>query len=301
MLSTDSGGRASPPTGRVVRVLDFMSRHPQGRFGVSDLARRVDLSKPTCLGIVTTLTESGYLIRDGRDKTYRLGPALITLGHRAQESMRVNPAAREELRRLSVCFATTAALSAVVDDRITLLELVAPQGARVGVEVGQSYPFAPPVGLMFVLWDDEAVVSWLAKEPTIPLRTDTERLHRVISECRADGYLVERLTPGGQRLYALMAGMSNSLPDELRALLGEIVSDIGERVYLHSETSGTHQRHDISVISAPVYDHHQRQAMVASLQIGRPLTDPEIAERARGLVAAADTLTAQLGGVKPAR
>ena len=65
---------------------------------MSDLARRVDLSKPTCLGIVTTLSEAGYLIRDGRDKTYRLGPALIALGHRAQESMRVNPAAREELR-----------------------------------------------------------------------------------------------------------------------------------------------------------------------------------------------------------
>jgi DNA-binding IclR family transcriptional regulator len=162
MPSPDSAGRASPPTSRVVRVLDFMSRHPQGRFGLSDLARRVDLSKPTCLGIVTTLAEAGYVIRDGRDKTYRLGPALITLGHRAQESMRVNPAAREELRRLSVCFATTAALSAVVDDRITLLELVAPLGTRVGVEVGQSYPFAPPVGLMFVLWDDEAVRSWLA-------------------------------------------------------------------------------------------------------------------------------------------
>jgi hypothetical protein len=52
------------------------------------------------------------------------------------------------------------------------------------------------------------------------------------------------------------------------------------------------------VISAPVYDHHQRQAMVASLQIGRPLMDAEITERARGLMAAADTLTAQLGGVK---
>lgn len=296
-----SAGRASPPTDRAVRVLDFLSQHPQERFGVSELARRVELSKPTCLGIVTTLTESGYLIRDERDKTYRLGPALITLGHRAQESMRVSPAAGEELRRLSTRFATTAALSAVVDDRITLLELVAPPGARVGVEVGQSYPFAPPVGLMFVLWDDEAVRDWLAKEPTIPLRTDTERLHRVIAVCRADGYLVERLTPGGQRLYALMAGMSNSLPDELRALLGEIVSDIGERVYLRGENSEAGQRHDVSVISAPVYDHHRRQAMVASLQIGRALTDAEITERARELVVAADALTAQLGGVTPRR
>jgi DNA-binding IclR family transcriptional regulator len=297
---SESSSRSSPPTDRVVRVLDFLAGCPEQRFGVSELARRLGLSKPTCLGIVTALTEAGYLVRDAGDKSYRLGPALITLGHRAQESMRVSPAAREELRRLSARFDVSAALSGVIDDRITVLDLVAPPGARPGVEVGQSYPFAPPVGLMFVLWDDEAERSWLAKEPTLPLRTNDERLRRVISECRADGYLVERLTPGGRRLYALMAGMSTDLPDELRALLGELVSDIGERVYLRDGNSRGRRRHDISVISAPVYDHHRRQVMVTSMHIGKALTDNEISERAKAVVAAADAVTAQLGGVKPA-
>ncbi len=296
---TDTG-RASPPTARVVAVLDFLASHPQEQFGLSELARRLDLSKPTCLGIVTTLAEAGYLVRDAAEKTYRLGPRLITLGHTAQESMRISPAARAELRRLSEAFNATAALSAVVDDRITLLELVAPHGSPEPVQVGQSYPFAPPVGLMFVLWDERAVRDWLAKEPTIPLRTDSARLERVIAECRESGYLVERLTPGGRRLYAMMAGMSSNLPDELRVLLGELVSDIGERVYLPSEASGR-AKHDISVIAAPVFDHHQRQVMVLSLQIGRALTDAEITKRARGLVAAAATLTAQLGGSPPGR
>ncbi len=301
MPSPASSGRASPPTTRVVAVLDFLARHPHDRFGVSELARRLGLSKPTCLGIVTTLTDSDYLVRDSRDKTYRLGPALISLGHTAQESLRVDPAARAELRRLSSISGTTAALSAVIDDRITVLELVGPPGADVGVRVGQSYPFAPPVGLMFVLWDDVALRDWLAKEPTIPLRTDGERMDRVVDECRRTGYLVERLTPGGRRLYALMSGMSNRLPDELQALLGELVADIGERVHLRSENPpGGRQRHDISVISAPVFDHHQRQAMVVSLQIGRALTDTEIAKRARALMAAADVLTSRLGGTKPA-
>jgi DNA-binding IclR family transcriptional regulator len=298
--SREFSGRASPPTDRVVAVLDFLARHPHDRFGVSELARRVGLSKPTCLGIVTTLADSDYLVRDARDKTYRLGPALISLGHTAQESLRVDPAARAELRRLSAISGTTAALSAVIDDRITVLDLVGPPGADVGVQVGQSYPFAPPVGLMFVLWDDVAFRDWLAGEPTIPLHTDGERLDRVVAECRRTGYLVERLTPGGRRLYALMAGMSSRLPAELRALLGELIADIGERVYLRSENSGSRQRHDISVISAPVFDHHQRQAMVVSLQIGRALTDSEIAKRARALTATADVLTARLGGEKPA-
>lgn len=299
MPDDESAGRASPPTARVVAILDFLSRHPQERFGLSELTRRVGLSKPTCLGILTTLTESGYLIRDTADKTYRLGPNLISLGHAAQESMRVNPAARAELRALSAAFDTSAGLTAVVDDRITVLELVGPPGRDPGVRVGQSYPFAPPVGLMFVLWDDDALRAWLAKVPTIPLRTESARLNRVIENCRADGYLVERLTPGGRRLYAIMAGMSTTLPDELRALLSELVSDIGERVYLRDEGPNGRTPHDISVISAPVFDHYQRQVMAASLHIGTALTDKEISDRARALVATADTLTRQLGGVKP--
>ena len=299
MPRRQQGGRASPPTARVVAVLDFLAHNPHEHFGLSELARRVNLSKPTCLGILTTLTESGYLVRDDRDKSYRLGPALIALGHSAQESMRVNPAARAELRDLSSAFQSTAALSAVLDDRITVLELVGPPGTDVGVRVGQSYPFAPPVGLMFVLWDDDALRTWLAKVPTIPLRTESARLQRVIESCRADGYLVERLTPGGRRLYALMAGMSTNLPDELRALLSELVSDIGERVYLRDEGPAGRKPHDISVISAPVFDHYQRQVMAVSLHIGTALTDKEISDRARALVATADTLTRQLGGTKP--
>ncbi|WNG92367.1 IclR family transcriptional regulator [Mycobacterium sp. ITM-2016-00318] len=307
-MPPDSAGRASPPTRRVVAILDFLAGHPDERFGVSELARRLGLSKPTCLGIVSALTDAGYLVRDGADKTYRLGPSLIALGHRAQESMRVSPAAREELRRLSATFGVTAGLSAVIDDRITLLELVAPAGVRPGVEVGQSYPFAPPVGLMFVLWDDEAVHDWLAKEPTVPLhpsRTEPNRLARVIERCRTDGYLVERLTPGGRRLYSMMAGMSSTLPDELRALLGELVSDIGERVHLPDdpERGGKRRstRFDISVISAPVYDHYGRQVMVASMHIGKALTDNEIRDRAKALMAAAEAVTAQLGGTAPRR
>ncbi|MDZ4232583.1 MAG: ArsR family transcriptional regulator, partial [Dietzia sp.] len=154
-----------------------------------------------------------------------------------------------------------------------------------------------------VLWDDEAVRSWLAMEPTVPLqtsRTDPDRLDRVIERCRADGYLVERLTPGGRRLYSLLAGMSSTLPDELRALLGELVSDIGDRVYLRDEKPGR-RRHDISVISAPVFDHYGRQVMVASMHIGKALTDNEIREHARAVIGTAGAVSAQLGGTEPTR
>lgn len=42
----------------------------------------------------------------------------------------MSPAARDERRRLSTRFGVTAALSGMIDDRITLIELVAPSGVR---------------------------------------------------------------------------------------------------------------------------------------------------------------------------
>ena len=50
-----------------MRVLDFLAGRPEERFGVSELARRLELSKPTCLGIVTSLAGAGYLVRDPGD------------------------------------------------------------------------------------------------------------------------------------------------------------------------------------------------------------------------------------------
>ena len=87
----------------------------------------------------------------------------------------------------------TAALSAVIDDRITLSIWLKPPGARPGVDVGQSYLFAPPgVGLMFVLWGRHRPARVGSnKEPTIRLRTNTDRPDRVIGECRGDGYPVD--------------------------------------------------------------------------------------------------------------
>lgn len=49
--------------------------------------------------------------------------------------------------------------------------------------------------------------------------------------------------------------------------------------------SQVRRRHDVSVISAPVFDHRRRQAMMVLSQIGRAHTDAEITKRARSLVA----------------
>ena len=163
--------------------------------------------------------------------------------------------------------------------------------------VGQLYPFAPPVGLMYVLWDaDEALNRWLAKRPTLPVNLDRAHLRRVVTECRRRGYLVESLTPSGLRLHSLMAGVAAyDLPPRVQELIGEMASNLGERVYLDADLA-PRRRQPVNLIAAPTFDTEGRQELVLSLHVGESVTGAEVSRRASALVAAADAVTAEMAG-----
>ncbi|WP_228001100.1 helix-turn-helix domain-containing protein [Nocardia australiensis] len=288
--------RRSAPTARVVQVLDFFVEQHGKRFGLSELARELDLAKPTCLGILTELSAGGYLVRDSHTLTYGLGPALIAAGRVAQDSFAISAIARTELAKLSTEYRTTCTASAVIGDQIAILESTGP-GL---VKVGASYLFAPPVGLMYVLWDtDAAFDAWLAKPATVPLRQDVARLRQIVAECRARGYLIESLTAAGRRLYSLLSGVAaRDLPEELRELVGELVTSLGERVYLGADLR-PRKEHPVSLLAAPTYDYDGRQNMVLTMYVGAAITGAEIARRGTVLIAAADAVTESSGGRKP--
>lgn len=301
----ESSGRRSPPTARVVQVLDFLVAREEQRFGLSELARALSISKPTCLGILSELVAAGYLTRDPASKTYGLGPALIAAGRAAQRGFAVGPIARAQLERLAGEFGAVCTASAVVGDQVMILETVTPSGMTLGrtaARAGQAYPFAPPVGLMYVIWDgDDDLEAWLRREPALPVVLDRQLLARVVDDCRRVGYLVERLTPVGRKLFSLMAGVAGrDLPAELRELIGEMVSSLGERVYLHSETAADVE-YPVSLIAAPVYDADGHQSLVLTLDVGGAISGAEIARRGAALVAAADAVTAEVGGRHPVR
>ncbi|HJQ44270.1 MAG TPA: helix-turn-helix domain-containing protein [Jatrophihabitantaceae bacterium] len=294
--------RRSPPTQRVVSLLEHFVAHEGGRYGLSELARELDMSKPTCLGILTTLVDSGHLVCDPVTKTYALGPAWIGIGRLAQQNFTAGNLAAPLLEQLSAQYEAACTASAVIGDEIVILASTHAPGRRPAVPVGQRYPFAPPVGLMYVLWSsDEAFEAWLAKPPTLPVELDGPHLRAVVAECRERGYLVEGLTETGRRLHSLMAGVAAyDLPQEVRELVGEMVTSLGERVYLGADLTGNsgRGRHPVSVLAAPTYDADGIQELVLTLYVGHAITGAEIARRGAALVAVADEVTAAAGGRK---
>lgn len=297
-----ASSRRSPPTQRVVALLDHVLAHPGQRFGLSELSRAVGISKPTCLGIVSTLTESGWLICDADSRAYGIGPALVAAGRLAHRAIPGAEAAERHLTELATRYGTTCSASAVVGDEIVVLASIRPDGRTNGPEAGARYPFAPPVGLIYVLWDgDRAVERWLGIRPALPVTPDREHLRQVVTECRDRGYLVEGLTEVGRRLHTLMAGVAAyDLPDEVRDLVGEMVSTLGERVYLGAELTarGKHATH---LLAAPTYDSNGQQELVVTLAVGQAITGAEITRRGRALMNTAAAITTQSGGVPPRR
>ncbi|NAS25945.1 helix-turn-helix domain-containing protein [Herbidospora sp. NEAU-GS84] len=75
-------------------------------FGVSELARRLDVSKSTAHRLLTTLTARGYIQQDPESARYRLGIRVIELGQLAARRARLHRTALpllEHLRQLTSC------------------------------------------------------------------------------------------------------------------------------------------------------------------------------------------------------
>lgn len=283
--------RRSPPTERVVAVLDLLVARDGERLGLSELAREAGVSKPTCLGIVTELTERGYLVRDPWTHAYGLGPALVAAGQVARRGFPAAELAQRRLAELSTRYRATCTASALVGDRIRVVARTGPDGLP--GKTGQSYPFAPPVGLMYVLWnDDRAIDRWLALDPVLPVRQDRAHLREVVEECRERGYLVEGLTTVGVRLHTLLAGVAaHDLPAGVRELVGEVVSSLGERVYLEADLAAR-RKVPVNLIAAPTFDANGAQELVVTLHVGASITGAEVARRGAALTEAAAAITA---------
>src|SRR5690348_8349304 len=136
--------RRSPPTARVVALLDHVLANPHRAYGLSELSRSLNISKPTCLGIVTTLTETGYLTFHPVTRVYSVGPALVAAGRLAARATPAADIAERHLVPLAQRFETTCSASAVVGDEIVVLVSTHHDSTTNRSEQGLRYPFAPP-------------------------------------------------------------------------------------------------------------------------------------------------------------
>lgn len=140
--SDDQDRYLVPGLTRGLAVLDAFK--PERReLSLSDIARILGLSRSAVFRTVYTLTHLGYLIGDSRGHTYRLGPAVLRLGHGYMADRELVQIALPELERLRDETDWSAHLG-IRDGRSVLYLLRVPSRMGMGsiVHVGSRLPAA---------------------------------------------------------------------------------------------------------------------------------------------------------------
>jgi DNA-binding IclR family transcriptional regulator len=181
--------RSSPGVRRIVAILNFFADHPGQSFTLTNLVRALKLSRATCHALLAGLVESGYLYRT-QDKSYVIGPTLVSIGRIAQQHLSPLQVAQPEMRALADEFdAICSAIFREGDDAIVRARAAAlshlgwssPQGARLLLRA--------PFSAVYFAWGPKAEAdAWLAQAVPAPTLEQRGAMFEAMAFAREHGF-----------------------------------------------------------------------------------------------------------------
>ncbi|WP_406278946.1 IclR family transcriptional regulator [Embleya sp. NBC_00896] len=252
---------ASPPTDRVVAVVELLAAAPRG-LSVSEVAARLDQNRSTATAVLGALERPGWVQR-GADRRYVLGPGLLAVADAVRGRVRLPEGAAEVLAELATRVGCGVALSLVGVDQVVFLA-VEPGPGRVpaGIAVGTRLPLRPPAGAAVLPWRPAAErAAWLAHAPELASTLDTIRAHGVAA-WRPRGDSVALL-----EILRDVVGLLDEHPGRagLRTRVLDQLALISAHAYTEAELTADRAL-PLSYLAAPIRD--ARGTPTHELQIG---------------------------------
>ncbi|MEZ0052148.1 DNA-binding IclR family transcriptional regulator [Mycobacterium sp. MAA66] len=239
----------SPPTERVVAVMQLLAAEPDRAFSLADISRRLDISRATGHAILTTLAMHQWVLRDEASAGYSCGPAVATLGRPAN-----NRAFRPVLSELSESVGTLVLLARRDGTSLQIVDAVGESLTAPRIGAGFRIPLVAPFGRDYVAWAAESTQQGWLGTPGQPATQLRKRLTATLHEARRRGYVIERLSPEYVRVYSALRALAvEGEPDDITRRLAWSFADLTLIDYLPSEfdESGLHP---IATIAAPIRD-----------------------------------------------
>lgn len=178
--------------GRVADVLLRFVDGPQS-WGVSAMARELDLSKAVVHRIMRSLVDRGLLTLDATSRTYQLGPAAAAIGARALRDSKLRRVSLPLLRELQRTTGETTTLSArVPGGRVYLDQVVSTHEINMTVELGRRFPLhaggsGRAILAFFPAGEREDVLHGELRTLTSATQVDPEQLRTLLAETRQNG------------------------------------------------------------------------------------------------------------------
>ncbi|NDZ96058.1 helix-turn-helix domain-containing protein [Streptomyces sp. SID6673] len=292
--SQPSRAGSSPPTARVVSIIELLAEPDRQSMTLAEIVRQIGLSRATAHAIVGELVEHGWLFRDPASNTYGIGPGFVALARSADNADHLSrwagTAARELSERLSIpCFVArrTAPDSITVSEHAVPDHLTDDGDASPWFRHGQRIRLRPPICREFLAWETAEVrAEWIAQAP----ETTRTRLRLVLDVVAERGYSIERMTDDHVAMVDALSSL-DTMSDGLRAKVGDLLTELSVIDYLPDELTG-----DVAAVTigAPIRD--ANRGVVASIVAcpNTTMTATELIAVADATRSAADRISEQL-------
>lgn len=181
---------------RAARILKVLASGPR-RLGVSEIADRLGLTRPTVHGLLQTLQAHGFVEQDRDSDKYQLGAGLLQLGNSYLDLNELRSRSLVHAERLATRADSAVRVGVMHGGSVVIVHHVfRPDTTLQILEVGAELPVhASALGkAMLAFSPDQAVVDLLGEAPPrLTSRTLTPAsLRDELSEIRERGYAREK-------------------------------------------------------------------------------------------------------------
>ena len=199
---------------------------------------------------------------------------------------------RPELETLAATAGVECNAAVRVGDQTAILATAGrPSSRHLPTRVGHRYRMIPPVGALFVAWEDEdAQDAWLRQLGPAP-QALTEHYRTSLATLRECGYAFLTGYLAEEPIDPTTA--ARSAARDIRHFVRDV--DIG----FAAETLADHGANQWAIISAPVFDAAGRVELMISLYGFERLDAGSLRRHTRALTAAAERVTEAVGGAAP--
>lgn len=271
--SDEQGQDPSPPTRRVVAVMELLADRTDTPLPLAEICRELGISRSTGHAILTTLCSCDWVLRDPLSGRYGLGASLPWTSLPAAPLPRM---LRDPLRKLCSAIGMAACVSEIRDGSIAVIESASPGATRPPVQAGVRLPFVAPFGREFVAWASAGVgEEWMAAAGPVN-DVYRARMPKVLKEIQERGYGIERLSDPLLKVFAALHTLDEATsPDPVAARLAGAVADLTIIDFLPGELAKIEEC-PLATISAPIFDGHGNVVMSVSAQPYKRLTAEEV-------------------------
>lgn len=289
---------ASPPTDRVIDILELLSSRPGSRLTLTAISREVDQNLATCHAVAVTLKDRGWLARIDETKEFSLGVGALSFGRAAAAAHPVVALARSELHGLAADLEMQATNALRDGEMLAIVDAVG--GASANAVVGHRVPHAPPFGSVFLAWASEPQrASWLARTPGIADDL-ADLIRESLDATRERGYAIEWHTDEAARLRGLIATMrTDQAGKALQQHLVLLLADLSRSGYLGERAGDTSL--PVSVVTAPVHSISGEVACAIAVQPLAVVSKSELKEIGTRVTSAANRIQAELEALEGER